>query len=190
MKPLSIDFAASRNPWRWDWRMPGTWIFMVLVFLALVTGALTLLRGQQLGREVAHVREELAQLQSVQEKAATVERQQAGLGQEEAALLRQSERQRALPWEAIFRAFEAVPTIKLQAFEPDLVHGVIKVQAQATDVAALQGYLRALQASPVFLRLSLLRHEVAVDGRGVSFHFEAVLAAPYRLPESEEKGRS
>lgn len=188
MKPLSIDFADNRSPWRWCLGMPGARLFIVLLILAVTLGGLAWQRGQQLRREAAHAREALIHLQAAQEKAAAVERSQMRLGAEEEALLRQSERQRALPWETIFRAFEAVPTAKLQAFEPDLVRGVIKVQAQVADVAALQDYLRALQASPVFLRLSLLRHEAVADG-GVIFHFEAVLAGAYRLPEPEEKGR-
>lgn len=185
MKPMLIDFAGERGSWRWDWRMPGTRLFLVLLLLAAGLGALALQRGLQVRREAAQVRAVQAELQAAQEQAALAERNRQRLGAGDAALLRQSERHRALPWEAIFRAFESAPAARLESFEPDLAHGVVKVHAHLAEVGAVQDYLRTLQASPVFLRLALLRHEAA-EGGGVNFHYEALLAGPYRLPEADQ----
>lgn len=186
MKPMRIDFAESPSVWRWSLRLPGVRFFMIFLLLALIVGGLAWVRGQQLQREIGYAQAAQANLQNLQEQNAVAEPGQARLGAEEEALWRQAERQRALPWEAVFRAFEEAPPMRFQTFEPDLTRGLVKVQAQAPDIGGAQSYLVALQASPVFVRVSLLRHETLAEG-GVSFHFEAVLAQAYRLPEQEAR---
>lgn len=186
MKPLRIDFAESPSVWRWSLRLPSVRFFMIFLLLALIVGGLAWSRGLKLQAEVRHAQIALTSLQDLQEKSAVAEQSQARLGAEEEALWRQAERQRALPWEAVFRAFEEAPPMRFQTFEPDLARGVVKVQAQAPDIGGAQSYLVALQANPVFVRVSLLRHEAQAEG-GVSFHFEAVLTQAYRLPEQEAR---
>lgn len=181
MKPMLIDFAGEGGSWRWDWRQPGTRLFVMLLVLACAAGGLALQRGLQARQEAARLVFSVAASQAAQARAALAERklQQGGAG--DLALLRQVERHRNLPWEAIFRAFEAAPAARLESFEPDLARGVVKVRAHVADAAAVQVYVRGLQGNPVFQRVSLLRHEVAESG-GVDFVYEAVLAASYRLP--------
>lgn len=181
MKPMLIDFAGEGGHWRWDWRQPGTRLFVVLLVLACAAGGLALQRGWQVRQEAARLELSVAASQAAQARAALAERklQQGAAG--DLALLRQAERHRSLPWEAIFRAFEAAPPARLESFEPDVARGVVKVRAHVADAAAVQVYVRGLQRNPVFQRVSLLRHEVAETG-GVDFAYEAVLATPYRLP--------
>ena len=187
MKRFDIDFAGEGGAWRWDWQMPGTRLFIALAALALLFGAAVMQRAWQIERELAQTRLASADLQRERERMALAERDRLRLGAEDELLLRQSAQLRALPWESIFSAFENAPPVRLQAFEPDPARGVVKVQATMPDVAAMQAYVHALEASPVFRRVNLLRHEVAAEGGGVNAHLEAILAAPYRLPEPDQR---
>ncbi|MDM5181444.1 hypothetical protein PO883_30140 [Massilia sp. DJPM01] len=186
MKPMMIDFADRRSVWRWDWRMRGTQLGIAFTLLACVLGFLAVERALQVRRGLEQARVAQAARLDASEQRARSERSRMQPLAEEAQLLRQSMLQRAQPWEDIFRAFERVPQAHLQSFEPDLARGVVKVQANMADVPALQDYLRTLRGSPVFARLSLMRHEAAAEG-GVNFHYEAQLAAPYRLPDAEPR---
>ncbi|NHZ83835.1 hypothetical protein F2P44_31885 [Massilia sp. CCM 8695] len=187
MKPMMIDFADQRSVWRWDWRMRGTQLGIAFTLLATLLGVLTVERALQVRRELERARVAQAARLDASEQRARSERSRMQPLAEEAQLLHQSMLQRAQPWEEIFSAFERVPQAHLQSFEPDLARGVVKVQANMADVPALQDYLRTLGGSPVFARLSLMRHEAAAEG-GVNFHYEAQLAAPYRLPDAEPRG--
>ena len=178
MKPFAIDIAVEPSACRWDRRMPGTRLFVLLALVSGVLGGAAWQRAGDLNQREQAIAAQLAQLDASRRSAARHLRTST----DDDALLRQSQHRRALPWEAIFRAFEEAPPVRMDSFEPDAVRGVVKVQASADDIAQVQDYLGALQASPVFMRVSLLRHELPPDGKGVSFHYEAVLAARYRLP--------
>ena len=178
MKPIAIDFAVEPDAWRWDWRMPGTRLFVLLALVSGALGGAAWRRAQELQQREQAIAAQLEQVEATRRSAV----RQAHVRIDDDALLRQSQLRRALPWEAIFRAFEDAPPVRMDSFEPDVARGVVKVQASADDIAQVQDYLGALQASPVFMRVSLLRHELPPGGKGVSFHYEAVLAAPYRLP--------
>lgn len=186
MKPMLIDFADEGGSWRWDLVRAGTRLFLALLLLACGLGGLALQRGWQLQRELAELDAAEDARRAAQRSAARDERgtRQRTAGDE--ALLRLAERHLGLPWEVIFRAFETAPAARLISFEPDLARGVVKVRAHLADAAAVQNYLRVLQASPVFLRVTLLRHEMA-EGGGVEFLYQAMLAAPYRLPAPEQE---
>ena len=182
-----IDFAGSGGAWRWDLRLPGVRLGLLMLALAILLGGAAVYRVLRLDAELAVARAAGAALLATRDKAAGANRERLRLAGPDAQLLRQAALQRALPWEAIFDAFETVPDARLLAFEPDVAGGVVKVQARIADIAALQGYLTELQASPVFVRVNLLRHETAPEG-GIDFQYEAVLAAPYRLPEISQAG--
>lgn len=183
MPAMIIDFAGAQSPWRRDWRMPGVRISLALVALALLAGGAALQRGLQVRQELAQLRQTLELRRADAARATAALRERDRLGSADEPMLRQAALQRAVPWEAIFRAFERAPAARLESFEPDVARGVVKVQANLGDVGAVQDYLAALQASPVFLRVNLLRHEALADGGGLNFQYEAVLAAPYRLPD-------
>ena len=183
MKPMMIDFADQRSVWRWDWRMRGTQLGVAFTVIAALLGGLAFGRTLRVQHELEQARQAHSARLAAVEQRERVDRSRAQPLAEETELLRKSMLQRAQPWEAIFGAFERVPQARLQSFEPDLARGVVKVHANMDDVAGLQAYLRSLQGSPVFARLSLMRHEAAAEG-GVDFHYEAQLAAPYRLPDS------
>lgn len=40
MKPVLIDLAQRHSPWRWDLRMPGTRLFVLMALAALAMLAL------------------------------------------------------------------------------------------------------------------------------------------------------
>jgi hypothetical protein len=178
-----IDFADRRQSWRWDLRMAGTRLFLVFGTMALLLAALAWQRAGELQAEQASLEERLARLQARQQRSAADQKRSLHAGSEDEALLRQAHLLRALPWEAVWRAFEAAPGARMESLEPDLARGVVKVRATVLEVGQVQDYLDRLQTSPVFRRVSLLRHELAADGQGVGFQYEAVLAAPYRLPD-------
>lgn len=186
MKPLLIDFAGERQPWRWDARMPATRLALVVAVVSLAALAAAWQQAHGLQQEIALAQAQQARLAARQDARAERQRKVMQAGGERALVLQKAAAQRALPWEAIFRAFESVPAARLEAWAPDVANGVVKVQAQADDIGQVQDYLAALGASPVFVRVSLQRHELGQQGQGkaVNFTYEAVLAAPYRLPES------
>ncbi|MBC3917296.1 hypothetical protein H8L32_07405 [Undibacterium sp. CY18W] len=186
MRPVQIDFAENNNPWRWDMRNRGVQAFLLLMSLALCVAILIWHGWQGMQGERVRLDEQHAQMQSGQ--GAELDQVRKQPGNDETLLLRQSEFLRNLRWEAIFQAFEAAPGAGLDAFEPELTRGVVRVQAHVGDVLAMQAYLRELQKSPVFLRVNLLRHET--QETRVNFHFEAILAEPYRLPVAEVREAS
>jgi len=187
MKPIRIDFALDRHPWSWRWRRRSVRFFVVAVLCSGLVIAAASLRARQMEQELAQAREALMQLENLRQKNAL--RQHAGERRtpEEEAMQGQSQRLRALPWEAIFQAVESPQVaVRLQSFEPDPARGILKLQAHADDLAAMQAYVQALQQSPVFRRVALQRHALSENAAGVEFACEAVLAAAYRLPEMTE----
>lgn len=183
MKPMLIDFAGEQSPWRWDLRMAGTRLALLVALGSVLAVGAAWMEVRSIGEKRMAVEARAARLAALQ--AAQLEREQrsARASGELGAVLRRAGAQRALPWEAIFRAFEAAPTARLESWAPDLSNGLVKVQAHAASVGEAQDYLAALQASPVFRRVSLQRHELPPQGEGVNFTYEALLADPYRLPE-------
>jgi hypothetical protein len=189
MSPFLIDFANQRSPWRWDLRMTSTRLFLLMTVVALGM----LVAAWQQGRVTAQEREaleaQLARLVARQEAQADQQRRRTQASSEHDALLRQAATQQGLRWEAIFRAFEGAPGARLESLQPDLASGVVKVQAHVQDVGQIRAYLDMLATSPVFMRISLRRHELPPQGGGATFHYEAVLAAPYRLPEGTPRSK-
>ncbi|MFP5392063.1 MAG: hypothetical protein ACLGI6_11065 [Gammaproteobacteria bacterium] len=189
MKRTLIDFADERGPWRWDLRMAGTRAFVVLALAALVVGGLAAWRGAALQREQARVEEELERVLARHRSLDAALRKQSAASSEDEQMARQAGQHRALPWEAVFQAFEQVPQGRMESFEPDLARGIVKVQASLPDVDGVQAYLGQLQATGLFTRVDLLRHELAQTGADVSIQYEAVLGAPYRLPQDARGGK-
>ena len=188
MKPMLIDFAHDTGPWRTDLRMPATRAALVVALIAAVALAGAWQRAQTMKEQRLALELELARLVAYQQVRDDRQRLLVRSGGEHAEVLRKAAVQRALPWEAIFRAFESAPAARLESWAPDLTLGIVKVQAQADNIAQVQDYLATLQASPVFARVSLQRHELPAQGTAVNFSYEAVLAAPYRLPDSPGRG--
>ena len=189
MKPFTIDFAGRQSPWRWDLRMPGTRLFVVLALASLLALVAAWRQAAAIEDERREVDATLARLVTQQEAQDESQRTRARATGEQAALLHQAALRRALPWEAIFRAFEDAPTARLAALQPDVARGVVRAQAHLDDVGEVQGYLDTLATSPVLARVTLQRHEVPAQGGGVDFSYEALLAAPYRLPDQDAGGK-
>jgi Tfp pilus assembly protein PilN len=183
MKPMLIDFAGPQDPWRRDLRMPGTRLALLLALGAVMALAAAWQQAQELTRERLALESRQARLAARQQAQAEQQRRAAQASGEHLEVRRKAVAQRALPWEAIFRAFESAPAARLESWAPDLANGVVKVQAHAHDIAQVQDYLAALQGSPVFKGVTLQRHELPPQGGGVNFTYEALLAAQYRLPE-------
>lgn len=183
MKPMPIDFAGQQHAWRWDARMPATRLALLAALAAVLALGAAWLEVRAIQDERLAVQARLARVSALQAAQAEREQRSARASGEADALLRRAAVQRALPWEAIFRAFESSSAARLESWAPDLASGVVKVQAHADGIGQAQDYLAVLQASPVFQRVSLQRHELPPQGEGVNFTYEAVLAASYRLPE-------
>lgn len=188
MKPMLVDFAGAQSPWRWDLRMAGTRLALLLALGSVLALGAAWREVRSVEQERMAVQARMARLAALQAAQAERDQRSARASGENDAVLRRAAVQRALPWEAIFRAFEAAPGARLESWAPDLTNGLVKVQAHAGSIGQAQDYLAALQASPVFRRVSLQRHELPQgggkgEGEGVNFTYEALLAAPYRLPE-------
>lgn len=185
MKPIHIDFADQRGVWRFDPSRPASRLAMLCASIALLMAALALVRGQAARAAEVQAQARLAQLQAAHQDSARAAAGRERLLAADQAMLRQGELHRALPWEAVFQAFEQAPAATLDSFEPDLARGMVKVHARLASIGALQVYIDGLQRSAVFQRVSLLRHETPPEGAGISVHYEAMLAAPYRLAPTE-----
>lgn len=181
MKPVQINFAENNHLWHWEWRHRGVQIFLVLVALGLCTTVLIWHGWQRLQADMLVLDAKRLQSQHRQEQLDGQAPQSRQLGSEETRLLRQSEYLRNLPWEAIFLAFETLPSAGLDVFEPELTRGVIRVQAHTANLDSMQAYLHDLEKKPTFSRVNLLRHET--QEKRLNFHFEVILAGPYRMPD-------
>lgn len=188
MRLIRIEFSGNRSLWAWSLDRASVRMFLAVLLCSALVLVAVLLRARQMEQELAQASDALAQMESLQQKNALRLNAREQQSPEEEAMRLQAQRLRALPWEAIFQAVET-PTapVRVQSFEPDLVRGLVKLQARADDLAAMQAYVRDLQQLPVFRHVALQRHAVPnEEGGGIEFACEAVLAATYRLPEVTE----
>ncbi len=104
--------------------------------------------------------------------------------QRELDAARQTLRELALPWEALFRAIEGTTdgvkgsSAALLAIEPDPTKQVVRIGGEARDYAAILRLVRRLEASQVLADVHLLNHEFLEEAAGRPFQF--TLSAQWR----------
>lgn len=104
--------------------------------------------------------------------------------QRELDAARQTLRELALPWEALFRAIEGTTdgvkgsSTALLAIEPDPAKQVVRIGGEARDYASILRLVRRLEASHVLADVHLLSHEFLEEAAGRPFQF--TLSAQWR----------
>jgi hypothetical protein len=152
MRPprLELDHIAPRRWKRW----PG----LALLGFSLFIAADLALR----------YRDTALQLENVPVAAAPGPAQKAAPAKVNDAaekLARAAVGQLALPWARLIRALEeaSTPDVALLQLHPEAQQQVLRVSAEARDVAAMFRYLRALGEAKGLSDIHLVSHEVAQD---------------------------
>ncbi|CAB3769681.1 PilN domain-containing protein [Paraburkholderia humisilvae] len=70
-----------------------------------------------------------------------------------------------LPWDDILNAVEAATPAKvaLLSITPDASRALLRIEAEASSSGVMIDYLKALEQQPLFVRVDLVRHELAKD---------------------------
>ena len=104
--------------------------------------------------------------------------------QRELDAARQTLRELAMPWEALFRAIEGTKegvkgsSTALLAIEPDAAKQVVRIGGEARDYTSILQLVRRLEASQVLDDVHLLNHEILEEAAGRPFQF--TLSAHWR----------
>lgn len=152
---LQLDFRAKRPVW--------TWLGVALLLVALCLVVWVLQQQQQL--QLAHddIDEQLSHLaEKNQQQRQPVVKTDDAATRDGALQAQWITEQLAFPWEPLFEALEKAqqPDIALLSLQPDTKKMQVKLGGEAKDFKAVLAYIDKLQASPVFSKIYLIKHEV------------------------------
>lgn len=158
MRPLGLNHQASGHT---ALRAPAT----ALLLLALAGNIAGGLYYADLSEQRESARESAARNASGRGTPGTMSgagRRAADQLQAELARANDTARALSVPWDAVFGAIEVASSadISLLALDPMPDKKMLKLHAEARNMAAVLAYLRALAAGPVFSAVSLQSHQV------------------------------
>lgn len=152
---LQLDFRAKRPIWSW----------LGLLLLALALCLVVWVFQQQQKLQLAHddldqAISQLAEQNQAQQKP--VVKADDTATRDGAIQAQWITDQLAFPWEPLFQALEkAQPAdVALLSLQPDTKKMQVKLGGEAKDFNAVLTYINHLQASPVFSKIYLIKHEV------------------------------
>ncbi|HEY3300753.1 MAG TPA: PilN domain-containing protein [Methylophilaceae bacterium] len=152
---LQLDFRAKRPVWSW----------LGLLLLALAVCLVVWVFQQQYKLQLAHDEIDQAISQLAEQNQA---RQQPVVKTDDTATRADTLQaqwitdQLAFPWEPLFQTLEKVqqPDVALLSLQPDTKKMQVKLGGEAKDFNTVLTYIDQLQASPVFSKIYLIKHEV------------------------------
>lgn len=152
---LQLDFRARRQVWSW----------LGLLLLAVAACVLVWVLQQQQKLQLAHEAldqaiSQLAEQNQVRQKP--VVKADDTVTRDGALQAQWITDQLAFPWEPLFHALEKAqqPDIALLSLQPDTKKMQVKLGGEAKDFKTVLMYIDQLQASPVFSKIYLIKHEV------------------------------
>lgn len=152
---LQLDFRAKRQIWSW----------LGLLLLAVAVCVIVWVFQQQQKLQLAHdgLDQAISQL-AVQNQAQQkpVVKTDDTVTRDGAVQAQWITDQLAFPWEPLFQALEKSqqPDIALLSLQPDTKKMQVKLGGEAKDFKTVLMYINQLQASPVFSKIYLIKHEV------------------------------
>ncbi len=148
MRALDLDYLTERRP---------RWAAYALAVFALGFAADAALHFRALSTDVA-----AKELRAARRTSAPASPATPSLTSEEQAFAKDTVRRLTTPWEALFRALEAVQTenVALLAIEPDLDNRTVNISGEAKDYLGALTYVAQLGDQEGLSRVHLVRHEM------------------------------
>lgn len=153
MRPLRIDFARSAAA--------PAWLGWGLLAVSLATAALLAVEFRAAQSELARLEDGAERLRA-RESRVSADPQAARALREELQRARAVTEQLALPWGRLFLAVEgaAAKQVALIALQPESGQGVVRITAEARDLAQALEFVRRLSAMQQLRGVHLASHQV------------------------------
>jgi hypothetical protein len=170
MRPLRIDFARRAAPARWaGWG---------LLAVSLAAAALLLVEFRDARTELGRLEDRVERLRARDSRATAADPRAARQLREEMQRARAVTEQLLLPWGALFQAVEgaAERRVALIALQPETGRGLVRITAEATDLAEALEFVQRLSTARELRGVHLASHQVQTDDARRPVRF-VVLAA-------------
>jgi hypothetical protein len=176
MRALHLDFQRPARASAFGW-----------VILLASVGALAALVGtHRMLAEETGVRRAAVQRVEAQLPGAATPRAQGSKDDAALAAARQIIERSKLPWAGLFTALESADDkdVALLAVAPDVPRRLVKIHAEARDLAAMLAFHRRLQQSDALARVVLVDHVVNKESpeAPVRFHLVATWGVNHARP--------
>jgi hypothetical protein len=176
MRPLRIDFERRAAPPR----LAGWGLLAV----AIAAAALVLIEFRGMQTELARLEDRAERQRARGERGAALDPRAAQLMREELQRARVVTAQLLLPWGPLFQAVEgaADKRVALIALQPESGQGLVRITAEAADLADALEFVRRLSAARSLRGVHLASHQVQTEDarRPVRFVVLAALASEGR----------
>ncbi len=162
---LQLDFRAKRPLW--------SWLGLLLLTVALFVVVWVFQQQQALALAHENIDAQLAQLTEKNQRHQPVVQADDAETRDGAIQAQWITDQLAFPWESLFQALEKAqePNIALLSLQPDTKKMQVKLGGEAKDFNSVLAYIEKLQASPVFSKIYLIKHEVneSIEQKPIDF---------------------
>jgi hypothetical protein len=169
MRPLQIDFARSAAP---------AWLGWGVLALSLAVAALLGAQFRAAQVELAQLEDSAGRLRARASRAAAADPQAARALREELQRARAVTQQLSLPWGRLFQAVEGAASkrVALIALQPESGQGMMRITAEARDLAEALEFVRRLSAMRQLRGVHLASHQIQTGDASRPVRF-VVLAA-------------
>jgi biopolymer transport protein ExbB/TolQ len=156
MRPLRIDFARSAAA--------PAWAGWGLLAVSLVLAGLLAAEFRAAQTELARLNDRVERLRA-RESRSVADPQTARQLREELQRARAVTQQLSLPWGRLFQAVESAASrqVALIALQPESGQGVVRITAEARDLAEALEFVRRLQATRQLGGVHLASHQVRTE---------------------------
>jgi hypothetical protein len=176
MRPLRIDFARSAAA--------PAWLGWGLLAVSLATAALLAAQYRTAQTELARLEDRAERLRERESRAAAADPQAARALREELQRARAVTQQLSLPWGRLFQAVEgaAARQVALIALQPESGQGMVRITAEARDLAEALEFVRRLAATRQLRGVHLASHQIQTGDAQRPVRFVVLASLP---PEGE-----
>ncbi len=157
MRPLRIDFARSAAA--------PAWLGWGLLAVSLTLAALLAAEFRAAQIELARLEDRAAQLRVREARAVAANPQEARALREELQRARAVTQQLSLPWGRLFQAVEGAASrqVALIALQPESGQGVVRITAEARNLAEALAFVRRLSATRQLRGVHLASHQIQTE---------------------------
>ena len=156
MRPLRIDFARSAAA--------PAWLGWGLLAVSLATAALLAVEFRAAQTELARLEDRAERLRARASRA-TADPQAARALRADLQRARAVTQQLSLPWGRLFQAVEGAASsqVALIALQPESGQGVVRITAEARDLAEALEFVRRLSATRQLHGVHLASHQIQTE---------------------------
>jgi len=178
IRPLRVDFQCSHAA-------PISWIGAALLAIGTLLGIGTLWQYEALADEIAAWENKIDEVKGIARRAPGSIKESTRDPQDKLEAVRFANAvldQLSVPWARLFAEIEAAADERtaLLSVEPDPRSHVVRISGEAKDFAAVLGYARRLEETPVLEKVYLAEHEIQTQdpNKPVAFALSALWVTP------------